>query len=106
LQAATDFIRFSLNGNFKFARYLLVNDSTNDNYMKMVEEKYKQSSLNKRDSMRNSNINIHEVAVVAKDSLSIVNYSNSYSNKPFKVKVLKQNGDWLIDLKYTFSGNL
>ncbi len=106
LQAATDFIRYSLDGNFKYARYLLVNDSTNDNYMQMVEEKYNQNSANKRDSMHKANITINEVAVVVKDSLSIVNYSNSYSNRPFKVKVLKNNGEWRIDLKYTYSGNM
>ncbi len=106
LQAATDFIRYSLDGNFKYARYLLVNDSTNDNYMQMVEEKYNQNSANKRDSMHKASITINEVAVVVKDSLSIVNYSNSYSNRPFKVKVRKNNGEWRIDLKYTYSGNM
>lgn len=106
LQTATDFIRYSLDGNFKYARYLLMSDSANDNYMQMVEEKYSQSSANKRDSMRKANIIINDVAVVVNDSLTIVNYSNSYSNKPFKVKVIRQNGGWLIDLKYTFSGNL
>ena len=40
----------------------------------------------------------HEV----NDSTTIVHYLNSYKNKPDSLKVIKMNGEWFIDLNFTF----
>jgi hypothetical protein len=40
------------------------------------------------------------------DSTTIINYSNSYMKKPMEIKVVRNAGVWVIDFKYTFSGNL
>jgi hypothetical protein len=106
LQAATDFIRYTLDGDFKYAKKLIVVDSLNEGYLEMVERKYNGYTVAHKDSMRSASITINEVAQVVKDSVTVVNYSNSYSKTPFKVKSVKVNGAWMIDLKYTFSGNL
>ena len=36
------------------------------------------------------------------DSVTIVYYSNSYMNKPDSLKVVRINGEWFIDLNFTF----
>ncbi|MCU0381344.1 MAG: hypothetical protein MUE58_09165 [Chitinophagaceae bacterium] len=38
------------------------------------------------------------------DSVSIVNFQNSWSNKPADLRVVRRDGEWYIDFKYTFSG--
>ncbi len=40
------------------------------------------------------------------DSTTIINYSNSYMNKPMEIKVVRKNQEWSIDFKYISSGNL
>jgi hypothetical protein len=40
------------------------------------------------------------------DSTSIINYSNTYMNKPMEIKLVRENKKWVVDFKYTFSGNL
>jgi hypothetical protein len=35
------------------------------------------------------------------DSTTVVNYSNSYMNKKDSLKLVRINGQWLIDLKYS-----
>ena len=36
------------------------------------------------------------------DSVTIVHYSNSYSNTPDSLKVIRINGQWFIDLSFRF----
>ena len=36
------------------------------------------------------------------DSISVINYSNTFKNKPSKLKLIKKNNEWLVDFKYTF----
>ena len=39
------------------------------------------------------------------DSVTIIYYTNSFKNKPSKIKLVKKNKDWLVDFKYTFTDN-
>lgn len=40
------------------------------------------------------------------DSTTIINYSNSFINRPMEIKVVKTGGDWWVDFSYLSSGNL
>ena len=40
------------------------------------------------------------------DSTAIINYSNSYMNKPMEIKLLHQNNEWDVDFKYTYSDSI
>ena len=40
------------------------------------------------------------------DSVTIITYSNTYKNKPSKLKMVKKNNEWLVDFKYTFNSNM
>jgi hypothetical protein len=55
--------------------------------------------------LKQASIIINKVEEVS-DSIQIINYSNSYTQKPMDIKVVKKDGEWWVDFSYTFSGNL
>jgi hypothetical protein len=52
-----------------------------------------------------SSINMHQVSTV-NDSVTIIIYSNSFKNDHDTLKVVKINGQWLVDLKYLFDHDM
>lgn len=101
LDAARNFIRAALDGKFDEARTYLVADSVNINWMDIAERSYQRTDQPTRDGYRASSINIHKVNPV-NDSTTVIIYSNSFKNDHDTLKVLKVNGQWLVDLKYLF----
>lgn len=102
VDAARMFIRDALDGNYKKARLLILPDSSNVQLLDNLERAY----LHNNDPMeqrgyREASIRIHDTKKL-NDSSSVVVYSNSFKNKKDSVKAVKINGDWLIDLKYSF----
>ena len=59
----------------------------------------------KRKKYKEASYNINKFEDV-NDSTAIINYSNSYMNKPMEIKLVRANKIWAVDFKYTFSGNL
>jgi hypothetical protein len=105
LDAASMFIRDALDGKFSSARELMVSDTTNEQRMSDTERNYEHMSEEERQGYRNANIQIHNTRNV-NDSTRIVSYSNSYKNKIDSLKVVRLNGRWLVDLKFTFQDRL
>lgn len=101
IDAARNFIRAALDGKFDLARTFLLPDSVNTNWMDVAERSYQKNDDDTNRGYRSSSINIHEVNPV-NDSTTVVIYSNSFKNDHDTLKVLKKNGQWLIDLKYLF----
>lgn len=103
---AFEFIRSSLDGDYDWARELMLKDSLNLYELEIIEKKYKEE-MSKKDKQgyKESAIHIHSVENVS-DSVVIVNYSNTYKKKQMPVKVIKRNGLWQVDFNYTFTGNL
>jgi len=101
LDAARMFIRDALDGKFKEARQLMVADSVNDNRMTDTERTYEHMSQDTKRNYRESSITIYDTRKL-NDSTSIVVYSNTFKNVKDSVKVVRKNGQWLVDLKYTF----
>ena len=103
MDAASKFLRAALDGDYKKARTYLVNDSTNNQMIDIYESDY-NNSLPPEDKKAYKTASIrflkdtHEV----NDSTTIVHYSNSYKNKPDSLKVIRVNGQWFIDLNFTF----
>ena len=106
LGTARAFIRFSLDGEFKQANELMLQDSLNHEELEEMGRRY-QSEFSKEDklSYRKASILIHSVDQV-NDSVVVINYSNSYKQKQMPIKVILKDGLWQVDLDYTFSGNL
>lgn len=80
----------------------MVQDSLNLQFLETFERNYKdRMSPDDKRSYRESSINIHSVKEL-NDSVSIVNYSNSFKKQNDSLKVVKQNDQWLVDFKYSF----
>jgi hypothetical protein len=102
VDAGRMFIQAALNGDYTKARQLMIRDSLNNQYLDVAERNY-QSRMNREDKRgyRESSINVHDVRQEG-DSVSIISYSNSYKKQNDSLKVVRVNGRWLIDLKYSF----
>lgn len=102
IDAARNFIRAALDGKFQEARTYMLTDSVNTNYMDVAERSYQNAEQPTKDGYRASSINIIQVTEPFKDSVTVVIYSNSFKNDHDTLKVLKTNGQWLVDLKYLY----
>lgn len=106
IDAARNFIRAALDGKFSEARTYLLPDSINVNYMDVAERNYERAEQPTKDGYRSASINIINVADPIKDSVTVVIYSNSFKNDPDTLKVIKTNGQWLVDLKYLYQHDM
>lgn len=105
LDAASMFIRAALDGKYDEARQMMLPDSTNQNRMDITERSYSHMSRADQRSYRESTIHIFDTRKV-NDSTTVVIYSNSFRNKQDSVKVIRRDGKWMVDFKYTFEGTL
>jgi len=106
LDAGREFIQQSLKGQFNTANKYMLQDEDNQYWLGKWREEFNKMSEEEKAGYSKSSINIAEVSDVIADSLTIINFSNSYKKRAQKIKVVKNNGDWKVDFKYTFSGNL
>jgi hypothetical protein len=103
MDAASKFLRAALDGDYKKARTYLVKDSTNHQMIDIYEKDY-NNNLPPEDKTKYKSASIrflketHEV----NDSTTIIHYSNSYKNKPDSLKIIRINGEWFVDLNFTF----
>ncbi len=102
IDAARNFIRAALDGRFNEARTYMLNDSVNTNYMDVAERSYQKAEQSTKDGYRAASINIVEVMEPVKDTVTVVIYSNSFKNDHDTLKVIKADGQWLVDFKYLY----
>lgn len=102
IDAARNFIQSALEGNYRDARKYIYSDSTNMQYIDAFERNYNErmDPEDKRE-YRQASININSVNQL-NDSVTIINYSNSYKKNIDSLKVIRINQQWLVDLKYSF----
>ncbi len=105
LDTGREFIRASLNGDFKRASSLLLADSQNVQLFESYKVFYEKLPEAKKQGYKDASYEINKYEDL-NDSTTIINYSNSYMNKPMDIKVSRQNKSWVVDFKYTYSGNL
>lgn len=106
IDVANVFIRDMLDNKLKDAEGLVLPDEENKQYFEVIRQQYNKKDAAELEKYKSSSIIINEVSPV-NDSVSIVNYSNSYNKQDKnKLKMVRKEGKWLVDLKYTFSGNL
>lgn len=102
-EAASQFIRAALDGDYTKARTFLINDSTNKQTMDTYENFYKNNrTAEQKKAYKTASINFLKDTHQVNDSVTIIHYSNSYSNIPDSLKVVRINGQWLIDLNFRF----
>ena len=105
LEGGREFIDACLKGDFEKAAFYMIEDSTNTSNLTKIKNDYKLKSSEDRHNYATASIIINSDEAID-DSTHIVNYSNSYDKINRKVKVINRNDSWLVDFKYTFSGNL
>lgn len=106
IEVATAFIRDVLDNNLNDAEQYVLKDEANQQYFEIIREQYLKKEKTELEKYKKAEILIYETSYVT-DTVCVINYSNSY-NKTLrnKVKLVRIDGKWLVDLKYTFSGNL
>ncbi|MBI2729632.1 MAG: hypothetical protein HYX40_02575 [Sphingobacteriales bacterium] len=105
IDAAREFIRASLDGDFKKAKIYLAKDDNNQNFYKLYIDKYDKLAAIEKQGFKKSSIIINKVENL-NDSTVIVNYANTFKNKNFELKVFIQNGECWVDFYYGITGNL
>ncbi len=98
------FIEASLKGDYKQAKKYLLTDSTNLEYFQGLKDFNEKMDAEEHRGYSDANI-IIDSSIDKSDSVTIIYYTNSFKNKPSKIKLVKRNKDWLVDFKYTFTDN-
>ncbi len=103
LEAGREFIRFALDGEMAKARIFILSDGANERIFENIEKKYEAESQDEKNNYKNASIIINKVQSV-NDSTTIINFSNSFKKENNELKLVKHNGEWWVDFKYTFTG--
>lgn len=102
---ATTFIRAVLDNDFITAEKYLLNDEANQQYFKSFQQQYKLNPKTELEKYKEADIIVNTLTPLG-DSVTIINYSNSYKKEVKKnIKLVRSSGKWLIDFKYTFAVN-
>lgn len=104
LGSGRGFIESSLKGDYINAKKYLLQDSTNIEYFEGLKDFNTNMSREDRRGYSEANI-IIDSSITKSDSVNIIYYSNTYKNKPSKIKMVKHGNEWLVDFKYTFIDN-
>jgi hypothetical protein len=103
MDAAGKFLRAALDGDYAKAKTLLVKDSTNQQIIDIYEWNYNnRMTTEDKKEYKKASIRFLKETHPVNDSVTIVHYSNSYKDKNDSLKVIKANGQWFIDLNFTF----
>lgn len=101
MDVGRDFIRATLDGDFVTAENLLLQDSLNIQTFQTYKNYYKTNlSADIKQGYKKASYNINKLDDV-NDSTVIINYSNTYMNKPENIKIVKRDKLWSVDFKYT-----
>ena len=105
LDAGREFVRSVLNGDYKKAELYIMPDEEDIRLFLRFRDYMKQRPQDEISGLKESSITINKVEEIS-DSVTIINYSNSFEKKPTEIKVVKKDDQWWVDFSYTFSGNL
>jgi hypothetical protein len=96
--AGREFIRASLDGNYEKASFYLYADSTNKTIFDIWKKHYDRLGEDEQQKYKDADIRIVDIHPV-NDSVTSFTYANSYKKDTTTVRVVKINGDWMVDLK-------
>jgi hypothetical protein len=105
LDAGREFIRATLDGDYKKAELYIMPEEEDVRLFLRFRDYMKQRPPEELSGLKDASITINKVEAVS-DTVTIINYSNSYRKKPTEIKVVKKDDQWWVDFSYTFSGNL
>jgi hypothetical protein len=96
--AGREFIRASLDGNYDKARFFLYADSTNQFMFNRWKQDYNHLTEDEKSKYKDADIVVLAISP-ENDSVVTYKYFNSYKKDTTTIKVLRINGEWLVDLK-------
>lgn len=97
--AGREFIRASLDGNMKKASFYLLRDSVNDYVFNTWRDQYNKLSPDEKKQYHEAQIRPIQIENVNDSTVNYI-FTNSYKQKDTtQIKVIRQNGEWLVDLK-------
>lgn len=100
MDTGRDFIRATLDGDFKSAEILLLDEPQNTQLFDSYKKYYDRLPAEKKAAYKNASYNINTYQDV-NDTVSIINYSNSYMKEPMNIKLINRDKTWKVDFKYT-----
>jgi hypothetical protein len=103
IDAARNFLEAALKGNFQEASNYMLQDSTNTGFLDGRARTYQNLSREEKTNMKEASLHFYEPSLRPNDSTTILIFSNSYKNDKDTLRILKQQGKWLVDLKYLFT---
>ncbi|MGL6266571.1 MAG: hypothetical protein ACRC2O_01555 [Chitinophagaceae bacterium] len=104
LDAAREFVRAVLDGDYKRAELYVLPEEEDLRLFHRYKDYMKNQPEKERLGLKSSSILVNK-AEPLNDSVTIINYANSFSKKPMDIRVVKKDGEWWIDFSFTFSGN-
>ncbi len=96
--AGRQFIRASLDGDYEKARFYLLSDSTNLLLISKWQQGFDKMDQNTRQQYRDASILPIKIRTV-NDSVTIYSFSNSFRKDTTTVRIVRVQGEWLVDLK-------
>jgi hypothetical protein len=99
-EAATEFIRATLDGNYDKAMFYVYKDSAQTNTMLLNrwKEGYDKLPAEEKVSFKEANIIVINTEK-ANDSTTSFTYSNSFKQQKTTLKIIRVKGEWAIDFK-------
>ena len=96
--AGREFIRASLDGNYEKASFFLYPDTTNQLLLNKWKKDY--ASLDHESQKKYRDADILPINIQAlNDSVTTYTYTNSYMKDTTTIRIVRINGEWLVDLK-------
>jgi hypothetical protein len=96
--AGRQFIRAALDGDYDKAKFYLYADSTNNFLLDKWKKDYAGMPHEERKKYQDADILPITIQTV-NDSVTSYTYANSFKRDTTTIRVVRINGDWLVDLK-------
>jgi hypothetical protein len=105
MDAARNFLEAALKGNYKEASIYMLQDSTNLGYLDVTERSYKGLSADEKNNLKGASLRFFDTKK-PNDSTTITIFANSYKNDKDTLRIVREGGQWLVDLKYLFDHDM
>jgi len=100
--AGREFIRAALDGNYEKASFYLYADTTNQLLLNKWKKDYDGMAHEERKRYQDADILPINIKTI-NDSVTSYTYANTYKKDTTTIRVVKINGEWLVDLKEILS---
>ena len=103
LEAAREFIRATLDGDYGRAEMYLARNEQDQELFARWREHMRRQPEKERLGLKSSTILIESVET-PNDSTTVVRYSNSFHREPTRIVVARRNGVWGVEFRETMTG--